>query len=61
MKTKDKIKIEKEIKRFEELKKEHEEKIEKERKNYAVVDYWEKQIERFDEEIKRNYNLILSH
>lgn len=42
------------IESFEKLKKIHEEKIKREKRNYAVVGYWEKQIEKFDEEIKKN-------
>ena len=54
MKSKEKRKIQKAIRIFEKLKKIHQEKIKKEKRNYSVVDYWEKQIERFDEEIKKS-------
>mgnify|MGYP001579553790 CR=1 FL=1 len=53
MKNKEKIKIQKVIRSFEKLKKIHQEKIKDEKRNYAVVGYWEKQVERFDEEIKK--------
>ncbi len=54
MKDKEKRRIENTIKSFEKLKEIHQEKIEREKGNYAVVDYWEKQIKRFDEEIKKS-------
>lgn len=54
MKNKEKRRIQKAIRSFEKLKKIHQKKIKRERRNYAVVNYWEKQIERFDEEIRKS-------
>lgn len=54
IKNKERIKIQKTIRSFEKLKEIHKNKIEKEKRNYAVVGYWEKQIERFDEEIRKS-------
>jgi hypothetical protein len=49
----DKKKSLKKIKSFEKLKKEHLEKIENYKgKDYTLIPYWEKQIERFDREIQ---------
>lgn len=48
-----KKKILKSIQPFEEQKRIHQEKIEKEKgRNYFVLEYWEKQIKRFDDKIK---------
>ncbi|MEK6833292.1 MAG: hypothetical protein AABY32_04540 [Nanoarchaeota archaeon] len=58
MKIKEKRKIQNTIRNFEKLKEIHKEKIEKEKRNYAVVNYWEKQIKRFDEEIKKSKKKI---
>lgn len=59
MKNKEKRKLQKTIRSFEKLKKVHEEKINKEKRNYAVADYWEKQLKRFDEEIKRSKRKLM--
>lgn len=58
MKDREKRRIQKTIRSFEKLKKIHQEKIKMEKRNYAVLDYWEKQVERFDEEIKKNKRKI---
>ena len=54
MKNKERRRIQKAIESFEKLKNIHKKKINMEKRNYAVVGYWEKQIERFDEEIKKS-------
>ena len=54
----DKKKLAKSIESFERLKAEHLEKIKNEKKNYAVVEYWEKQIRRFEEEIKKRKKML---
>ena len=49
-----KKKIMKAIESFKKCKQEHKDKIENyDGTNYALIEYWEKEIERIDEEIKR--------
>ena len=55
-------KIKKSIENLEKRKKEHEDKMaqyEKQGgKNYALLEYWEKEIERFDDEIEKQKEKI---